>query len=106
MWSSQSVVQRDPEAAGSGGIAFIATMKVPYEHGSCHIRSDPPRWWQSVEYRLSVKSIGITLVKCGGASAATWIAVKPPYDMPIMLTWPSHHSWEASHSTSWWPSRC
>jgi hypothetical protein len=27
-----------------------------------------------------------------------WSDVKPPYEMPIMFTWPEHHGWVASHS--------
>ena len=30
-------------------------------------------------------------VRCSGAWLATCSDVKPPYEMPIMLTWPVHH---------------
>jgi hypothetical protein len=31
-------------------------------------------------------------VRCSGAWLATCSDVKPPYEMPIVLTWPVHHS--------------
>ena len=41
----------------------------------------------------------------GGRSAATWIDVNPPYEMPHIPTEPLHHGWDASHSTASYPSR-
>ena len=41
----------------------------------------------------------------GRPSAATWIDVNPPYEMPHIPTEPLHHGWDASHSTASYPSR-
>ncbi len=56
-------------------------------------------------YRSSVAWTGTIARRCGGRSFATWIAVKPPYEIPHIPTAPVHHGWVASHSTASKPSR-
>jgi hypothetical protein len=37
-----------------------------------------------------VKNIGMIEVRCSGAWLATCSDVNPPYEIPIMFTWPVH----------------
>src|SRR5262245_48538032 len=48
---------------------------------------------------------GTIALRWGGRRAATWIDVKPPYEMPHIPTEPLHHGCTASHSTASYPSR-
>ena len=42
----------------------------------------------------------------GGRRAATWSALKPPQELPIMPTAPVHHGWAASHAMTATASSC
>src|SRR3954454_23751194 len=48
--------------------------------------------------------IGTIALSAGGRRIATWIAVNPPYEMPHIPTFPSHHGWAASQATASTPS--
>ena len=51
-----------------------------------------------------LKSIGMMLVRCGGRWDASWSAVNPPYEMPVMFTCPSHHGCAEIHASVSAPS--
>ena len=42
----------------------------------------------------------------GGRRAATWSALKPPQELPIIPTAPVHHGWAASQAMTSTASSC
>ena len=66
----------------------------------------PPTRWMSVAKRSSVEPTVMMVFKAGGWRAAICSPLKPPQEMPIIATWPSHQPCAAIQAIRSQPSIC
>src|SRR5437868_2703324 len=95
--SCHSSPHLSPTTSGSGGaklLAVISGENVSNMYG----RRLPPGYTQS-PYTVSLDDPTTSALRCGGFCTPTCHCTTPPYDMPHMPTFPSHHGCCASHST-------